>query len=242
MNEGFEAYSTSRSMRVMGPHERTRFASDAWGHLMKLSRSGVLNTVELEHIIERALHPDRRPDLAPRPARSLDRRGAGRGRRSGCSAHHALTLHSRGGYYALDHRIYRTMASTPPARKSARKKTAAKGVGTAKTARKSVARSTRAKGGAYIPDDEVATEPGTQSLVIVESPAKAKTISKYLGRGYKVRATIGHVRDLPEKRMGIDVENGFEPEYVTIPGKEKTLERVKERGQGCTRDLSCDRS
>ena len=42
-------------MRVMGPHERTRFASDAWGHLMKLSRSGVLNTVELEHVIERAL-------------------------------------------------------------------------------------------------------------------------------------------------------------------------------------------
>jgi uncharacterized protein Smg (DUF494 family) len=55
MNEGFEAYSASRSMRVMGPHERTRFTSDAWGHLMKLSRSGVLNTVELEHVIERAL-------------------------------------------------------------------------------------------------------------------------------------------------------------------------------------------
>ncbi|HXC25110.1 MAG TPA: DUF494 family protein [Gemmatimonadaceae bacterium] len=55
MNEGFEAYSTSRSMRVMGPHERTRFSSESWGYLMKLSRSGVLNTVELEHVIERAL-------------------------------------------------------------------------------------------------------------------------------------------------------------------------------------------
>ena len=119
------------------------------------------------------------------------------------------------------------MASTPPARKGVKKKTAAKGVRTAKTARKSATRSIRAKGGAYVPDDEVATEPGTQSLVIVESPAKAKTISKYLGRGYKVRATIGHVRDLPEKRMGIDVENGFEPEYVTIPGKEKTLSELK---------------
>jgi len=64
-------------------------------------------------------------------------------------------------------------------------------------------------------------------LVIVESPAKAKTIGKYLGRGYKVRATIGHVRDLPEKKMGIDVDNGFEPEYVTIPGKEKTLAELK---------------
>jgi len=65
------------------------------------------------------------------------------------------------------------------------------------------------------------------ALVIVESPAKAKTIGKYLGRGYKVRATIGHVRDLPEKKMGIDVDNGFEPEYVTIPGKEKTLAELK---------------
>ena len=55
MNEGFEAYSASRSMRVMGPHERPRFAPDAWGHLIKLNRSGVINTVELEHVIERAL-------------------------------------------------------------------------------------------------------------------------------------------------------------------------------------------
>ncbi len=55
MNEGFEAYSTAQAMRVMGPHERARFAPDAWGHLVKLSRSGVLNTLELEHVIERAL-------------------------------------------------------------------------------------------------------------------------------------------------------------------------------------------
>jgi DNA topoisomerase-1 len=65
------------------------------------------------------------------------------------------------------------------------------------------------------------------SLVIVESPAKAKTIGKYLGRGYRVKATIGHLRDLPEKKLGIDVEKGFEPEYVTIEGKEKTLAELK---------------
>ncbi len=65
------------------------------------------------------------------------------------------------------------------------------------------------------------------SLIIVESPAKAKTIGKYLGRGYRVKATVGHVRDLPEKKLGIDVENGFEPEYVTIQGKEKTLAELK---------------
>jgi uncharacterized protein Smg (DUF494 family) len=55
MNEGFEAYSPTHSMRVMGPHERARFTPDAWGHLVKLSRSGIINTLELEHIIERAL-------------------------------------------------------------------------------------------------------------------------------------------------------------------------------------------
>ena len=76
-------------------------------------------------------------------------------------------------------------------------------------------------------DEGPPPEPGSTSLVIVESPAKAKTIGKYLGRGYRVRATIGHVRDLPEKKIGIDIENGFEPEYVTIPGKEKTLAELK---------------
>ena len=66
-----------------------------------------------------------------------------------------------------------------------------------------------------------------KSLVIVESPAKARTIGKYLGPSYKVRATVGHVRDLPEKGLGIDVEHGFKPTYVTVPGKEKTLADLK---------------
>ncbi|HEX7121992.1 MAG TPA: type I DNA topoisomerase [Gemmatimonadaceae bacterium] len=69
---------------------------------------------------------------------------------------------------------------------------------------------------------------GGGALVIVESPTKAKTLLKYLGRGYRVKATIGHVRDLPQKRLGIDVEKGFTPEYVTIEGKEKTLAEIKE--------------
>lgn len=76
-------------------------------------------------------------------------------------------------------------------------------------------------------EEEFTPEPGSTSLVIVESPAKAKTIGKYLGRNYRVRATIGHVRDLPEKKMGIDIENGFEPDYITIPGKEKTVAELK---------------
>ncbi len=68
---------------------------------------------------------------------------------------------------------------------------------------------------------------GTTSLVIVESPAKAKTIGKYLGRGYRVKATVGHIMDLPEKKLGIDIEHGFEPELVPIPGKEKTIADLK---------------
>ena len=64
-------------------------------------------------------------------------------------------------------------------------------------------------------------------LVIVESPSKAKTIGKYLGQGYKVLASGGHISDLPEKRLGIDVENGFAPEYVISPDKERTISALK---------------
>ncbi len=65
------------------------------------------------------------------------------------------------------------------------------------------------------------------SLVIVESPAKARTISKYLGKGYRVRASVGHIRDLPERELGVDVEHGFEPRYVTIRGKGKIIQELR---------------
>ena len=68
---------------------------------------------------------------------------------------------------------------------------------------------------------------GKGALVIVESPTKAKTIGKYLGSGYDVRATVGHLRDLPTRELGVDVEKGFEPKYVTIKGKTKTLSELK---------------
>lgn len=64
-------------------------------------------------------------------------------------------------------------------------------------------------------------------LVIVESPAKAKTIERYLGKKYKVKASIGHVRDLPRSTMGIDTENNFEPRYITIRGKGPVLQDLK---------------
>ena len=65
------------------------------------------------------------------------------------------------------------------------------------------------------------------ALVIVESPTKAKTIGKYLGAGYDVKATVGHLRDLPTRELGVDVDNDFEPKYVTIKGKTKTLSDLK---------------
>lgn len=64
-------------------------------------------------------------------------------------------------------------------------------------------------------------------LVIVESPAKAKTIKKYLGPGYEVVASMGHVRDLPKSKFGVDVENGFEPQYTDIKGKETLIKDLK---------------
>src|SRR5712692_2430151 len=66
-----------------------------------------------------------------------------------------------------------------------------------------------------------------RSLVIVESPAKAKTINKYLGRNYSVKASLGHIKDLPKKELGIDVDHEFEPTYEVIPGKTKVVSELK---------------
>ena len=66
-------------------------------------------------------------------------------------------------------------------------------------------------------------------LVIVESPAKVKTIKKFLGKNYEVVASNGHVRDLPKSQMGIDVEHDYEPKYITIRGKKKEDKRHERR-------------
>jgi DNA topoisomerase I len=67
----------------------------------------------------------------------------------------------------------------------------------------------------------------SKGLVIVESPAKAKTIQKYLGKGFTVEASLGHVKDLPKSTLGVDVKNDFETDYVVIPGKEKVVAKLK---------------
>jgi DNA topoisomerase-1 len=69
-------------------------------------------------------------------------------------------------------------------------------------------------------------KPGS-ALVVVESPAKARTIGKYLGAGYTVKASVGHVRDLPKSKIGVDFDNGFEPSYEIIEGKKKVLAEIR---------------
>ena len=67
----------------------------------------------------------------------------------------------------------------------------------------------------------------SKGLVIVESPAKAKTIQKYLGKGFSVEASLGHVKDLPKSTLGVDINNDFETDYIVIPGKEKVVAKLK---------------
>ena len=70
-----------------------------------------------------------------------------------------------------------------------------------------------------------------KTLVIVESPSKAKTIGKYLGANYKVIASVGHVRDLPKSKLGIDIENDFEPQYIPIRGKGDIIKELRKEAK-----------
>src|ERR1700739_632764 len=66
-----------------------------------------------------------------------------------------------------------------------------------------------------------------KALVIVESPAKAKTINKYLGKQFVVKASLGHIKDLPKRDLAVDIQHGFEPRYETIEGKKKLISELK---------------
>lgn len=76
-----------------------------------------------------------------------------------------------------------------------------------------------------------------KALVVVESPAKAKTINKYLGRDYKVLASMGHVRDLPKNKLGVNVDGKFEPDYIVIPERAKVVKELKDAAKGVTEIL-----
>ena len=76
-----------------------------------------------------------------------------------------------------------------------------------------------------------------KSLVIVESPAKAKTIAKYLGKDYTVKASVGHIMDLPKSKLGVDIENNFEPKYIVIKGKAPVVKELKTAAKKADRIL-----
>ena len=112
----------------------------------------------------------------------------------------------------------------PAARKASRKAKAAEPeAGEAAQARPS--RSRKSEG------------PGGNTLVVVESPAKAKTIKKYLGSRYTVKASVGHIMDLPKSKIGVDVENGFEPVYEVIKGKVKVVAELKAAAKNAVKVL-----
>ena len=128
-----------------------------------------------------------------------------------------------------------TAPEAAPARKTAKvtaakKSTARKAKGEAEAKLQPTRRAGK-KGAALtvVETGESAPKRGGRSyaLVIVESPAKAKTIKKYLGSGYLVKASVGHVKDLPKSRMGVDVDHNFAPEYEVVKGKEKVLQEIK---------------
>ena len=77
------------------------------------------------------------------------------------------------------------------------------------------------------------TNPEGKSLVIVESPAKSRTINKYLGSGFEVKASMGHIRDLPAKEFGVDLEKGFDPTYTIMLGKSKVVAALKAAAKDC---------
>src|SRR5437868_967091 len=107
---------------------------------------------------------------------------------------------------------------------------------TAKTAaaKKAAAQANAGKGKTRAPAKEKAYR---STLVVVESPAKAKTIKKYLGSGYTVKASVGHIMDLPKSKIGVDVENGFEPVYEVIKGKQKVVAELKQAAKNADRVL-----
>ena len=72
-------------------------------------------------------------------------------------------------------------------------------------------------------------------LIIVESPAKARTIARFLGRGYKVEASQGHVRDLPKSQLGVDVDQDFAMKYITIHGRGKILTKIRKEAKAASR-------
>ncbi|MFA6135406.1 MAG: type I DNA topoisomerase [Phycisphaerae bacterium] len=104
----------------------------------------------------------------------------------------------------------------------------------AKATKTATKRSTKA---AKSQADDASAAPSGKTLVVVESPAKAKTINRYLGRDYIVRASMGHVRDLPERKLGVDIEHDFAPSYEPLAGRKKVLAELKKYAKAASEVL-----
>ena len=117
---------------------------------------------------------------------------------------------------------------------AAKKKTAAGGKATkaAKPAAGAAKKATKAKAEEAAPAKKSRGASGERALVVVESPAKARTIQKYLGGKVEVMASVGHIKDLPKSKIGVDIEHDFQPEYVPIRGKGKILTDLKRAARG----------
>lgn len=121
-------------------------------------------------------------------------------------------------------------ASEKTAAKTASKKTTAKAAPKKAAPAKTTTKAKTKKAGVSTdPDEDEASEGGNgRSLVIVESPAKAKTLKKILGAKFQIKASVGHIRDLPEKKLGVDIEQNFEPMYEVLPAKADLVEELRE--------------
>ncbi len=124
----------------------------------------------------------------------------------------------------------KTTTKKPAAKKTAAKKTTAKKPAVKKTAaKKNTKKAVAKKTGEDATSSEKPkrTRKKGKALVVVESPAKARTIGRYLGTGFTVKASVGHVKDLPKSKMGVSIENDFEPEYVVINNKQKVIDELQ---------------
>ncbi|MGI8907350.1 MAG: type I DNA topoisomerase [Candidatus Sumerlaeaceae bacterium] len=120
-------------------------------------------------------------------------------------------------------------AADGAAPKRAARKTTAKAAGATTSPRKISARKKP------VESDGASSGGAGRSLVIVESPAKAKTLKKYLGADFKIEASIGHVKDLPKSKLGVDIDNNFEPQYVVMDSKQKVIDRIRKSAEGVER-------
>src|SRR2546428_43908 len=191
----------------------------------EFAEAGVTVVSGLATGVDAAAHPS---DPAGREARG-ERRGRHRGPLAGAAAAAPRAAGRRRGG-----RTQRAGAADPRRhrpRGAARRRRHPPGRGAAGRGARDPPRTRAARSGPPAPRQALLParrlKPMAKNLVIVESPAKARTLGKYLGRNYQVKASIGHVMDLPKSKLGVDIERDFAPEYHVIQGKAKVLEEIK---------------